>query len=51
MRLEGFPTPDSFDSDATQPGGAGAPEGYHYMGDGTLMADAAHLTGEGYYVL
>jgi hypothetical protein len=51
ISTEGFPTPDSFDSDATQPGGAGAPEGYHYMGDGTLMADAAHLTGEGYYVL
>eukprot|EP01046_Picozoa_sp_COSAG06_P030485 COSAG06_NODE_2897_length_6120_cov_56.864308_5_plen_231_part_00 len=44
-------TPTSFDSDAIQPGGSGAPEGYHYMPDGTLMADAAHLTGEGYYVL
>ena len=31
-----------------EPGGAGAPEGYHYMDDGTLMSDAAHLTGEGY---
>jgi|TARA_B110000977_G_scaffold26230_1_gene32581 hypothetical protein len=53
ISTEGFPTPSSFDSDATQPGGAGAPEGYHYMDDGTLMSDAAHLTGapESYHLM
>ena len=33
ISTEGFPTPSSFDSDATQPGGAGAPESYHLMAD------------------
>ena len=36
VSTEGFQSPgsmDSFDSDATLPGGAGAPEGYHLMDD------------------
>ena len=41
---------ESFDSDATQPGGAGLPEGYHVMPDGQVMADSAHLVGEGYLI-
>jgi hypothetical protein len=54
VSTQGFPTPssmESFDSDATQPGGAGLPEGYHVMGDGQVMADSAHLVGEGYLIV
>jgi hypothetical protein len=51
VSTQGFPTPSSMDSDATQPGGAGLPEGYHVMPDGQVMADSAHLVGQGYLIV
>ena len=55
--LGGFGVPgpvpvQSFDSDAlsTLPGGAGLPEGHHRMPDGQVMADSAHLVGQGYLI-
>ena len=31
--------------------GAGIPEGFHRMPDGTVMADSEHLVGSGYLVV